>query len=74
MKTEEGWRMYTEINQLIKMGLRKSQIARKLKISRPTLNKYISMSTDEFNELVCGMQERSKKPDQYGDEILCWLK
>jgi transposase len=74
LKTEEGWRMYTEINQLIKMGLRKSQIARKLKISRPTLNKYISMSTDEFNELVCGMQERSKKPDQYGDEILCWLK
>ena len=24
MKTEEGWHMYTEINQLIKMGLKVS--------------------------------------------------
>ena len=32
--------MYTEINQLIKMGLKKSQIARKMRISRPTLDKY----------------------------------
>ena len=74
MKTEEGWRMYTEMNQLINMGLRKSQIARRLKISRPTLNKYLSMSSDEFEQLVCSVQERSKKPEPFKDEILCWLK
>lgn len=44
MKTEEGWHMYTEINQLIKNGLKKSQIARKLSISRPTLDKYLAMT------------------------------
>ena len=74
MKTEEGWRMYTEMNQLIHMALRQSQIARRLKISRPTLNKYLSMSSDEFEQLVCSVQERSKKPEPFKGEILCWLK
>ena len=67
LKTEEGWRMYTEMNQLINMGLEspKSEI----KISRPTLNKYLSMSSDEFEQLVCSVQERSKKPEPFKDEI-----
>ena len=71
MKTEEGWRMYTEINQLIKMGLKKSQIARKMRISRPTLDKYLAMSPDEFDEYLCGMQERRKKPEPFEEDILC---
>ena len=74
MKIEKGWRMYTEINQLIDMGLNKSQIARKLNISRPTLDKYLAMSPDEFNEYLLGLKERSKKPEQFKEDILCWLK
>jgi transposase len=74
LKTEERWRMYTEINQLIKMGLNKSQIARKMRISRPTLDKYLAMSTEEFNEYLCGMRERSKKPEPFEEYILCWLR
>ncbi len=65
--------MYTDIQTLKEMGLNKSQIARKLGISRPTLNKYYDMVADEYNKRLEGMQERSKKPDKYYDEILDWL-
>jgi len=74
LKIEEGWRMYTEINQLIKMGLKKSQIARKMTISRPTLDKYLAMSPHEFDKYLCEMRERSKKPEPFKEYILCWLK
>ncbi|NLC67842.1 MAG: IS21 family transposase [Clostridiaceae bacterium] len=66
--------MYTEINQLIKIGLNKSQVARKMKISRPTLDKYLAMSPDEFDRYLYGLKERSKKPDPFEEDILCWLK
>lgn len=65
--------MYIEIQQLKMLGLNKSQIARKLNISRPTVNKYISMTTDEFNNAMNNMNQRSKKPDAYKSEILDWL-
>ena len=65
MKKEEGWRMYTEINQLKNLGLNKSQIARGLSISRPTLDKYLEMSQEEFEEFILGVQERSKKADLF---------
>jgi transposase len=74
LKKEEGWHMYSEINQLIKMGLKKSQIARKLNISRPTLDKYLEMPPDEFDRFVCRTQERSRKPEPFKNDILCWLK
>lgn len=73
MKREKGWKMYTDIQSLKEKGLNKSQIARKLGISRPTLNKYYNMDADEYNKMLDGMQERSKKPDKYHDEILDWL-
>lgn len=56
------------------MGLKKSQIARKMKISRPTLDKYLAMSPDEFNEYLSELKERSKKPEPFESEILRWLK
>lgn len=74
MKKEEGWRMYIEIKQLKNMGLKKSQIARRLSISRPTLDKYIDMSQEEFDEFICSVQERSRKADPFKDDILCWLE
>ncbi|HZJ82296.1 MAG TPA: IS21 family transposase [Clostridia bacterium] len=73
MKREKGWKMYTDIQSLKETGLNKSQIARKLGISRPTLNKYYDMDADEYNKNLEEMQERSKKPDKYHDEILDWL-
>lgn len=65
--------MYTDIQSLKEEGLNKSQISRKLGISRPTLNKYYDMDAGEYNKQLEGMQERSKKPDKYHDEILDWL-
>jgi len=62
--------MYTDIQYLKEKGLNKSQIARSLGISRPTLNKYYDMDADEYNNRLEGMQNRSKKPDKYHDEIL----
>lgn len=73
MKRKKGWKMYTDIQSLKEMGLNKSQIARKLGISRPTLNKYYDMDADEYNKTLEGMQKRNKKPDKYHDEILGWL-
>ena len=61
MKKEEGWHMYSEIKHLKKIGL-KSQIARKLDINRPTVNKYLNMSTDEFEEFIEGIQVRKRSP------------
>jgi len=73
LNKEEGWKMYTEIQYLKEMGLNKSQIARKLGISRPTVYEYFDMSVDEYDKRLEEMQQRSKKLDQYHDEILAWL-
>jgi len=74
LKKEVGWRMYIKIKELLELGLNKSQIARYLGISRPTLYKYINMTPDEFEEKLKEMKTRQKKPDKYHDEILSWLK
>jgi transposase len=73
LKKEQGWEMYIEIQQLKKLGLTISQIARKLGISRPTVYEYINITPDEFNKRLEEMQQRSKRPDQYHDKILSWL-
>ena len=74
LKTEEGWKMYIEIQELKKKGFSKSKIASMLKISRPTVIKYINMTPDEFNQEMLLQKSRSKKPDVYHDEILNWLR
>ena len=56
-----------------KMGLNISQISRKLGISRPTVYEYINMTPEEFDKRLEKMSKRSKKPEQYHDEILSWL-
>lgn len=66
--------MYSEIKLLKEIGLKKSQIARKLNISRPTINKYLKMSPDEFEGFIKEMKVRKKKPEPYSNEILSWLK
>jgi len=44
---EEKLVLYIEIKQLKERGLNPSQIARQLKISRPTVYEYLSMSYEE---------------------------
>ena len=73
MTTEEGWRMYNEIQDLKKIGLNKSQIARSLEISRPTVIKYYGMTPDEFAQGLDSMHTREKKPERFHDKILDWL-
>lgn len=73
MKTEEGWRMYNEIQDLKKNGLNKSQISRRLGISRPTVIKYYSMDADGFKEEMEDMHTRERKPEKFHTEILDWL-
>jgi DNA-binding NarL/FixJ family response regulator len=43
---------YLEIKQLKKIGLNVSQIARKLKISRNTVYKYMDFNPQEINDLI----------------------
>jgi len=74
LKKETGWKMYLEIQQLKKMGLKISQIARKMSISRPTVYEYLNMRPEEFEERLNRLQQRAKKPDRYHNEILEWLK
>ena len=66
--------MHMKIQQLKEMGFNKSQIARRLNISRPTLNKYYDLNTEEFKEVLQSMSTRTKKADKYHDKILNWLK
>ncbi|AZO96684.1 IS21 family transposase [Halocella sp. SP3-1] len=66
--------MYTRLQELLEIGLNKSQIARHLGISRPTLYEYLNLTPDEFEERLNGMQIRKKKADVYKDLILSWLR
>ena len=66
--------MYSKIHELVNLGLNKSQIARHTGLSRPTVIKYLSLSPDELKESLDQSKERSKKPDQYQDELLNWLR
>lgn len=66
--------LYVEIHQLYKQGLNVSQIAKQLKISRPTVYKYLSMSFEEAEDWLVTLSQRSKKLDPYQDWILAWLE
>ncbi len=63
MNKMERWNMYLEIQQLKKLGLNKSQIARRLGISRNTVYKYINMTPEEFEDMLEHMEVRQKKLD-----------
>lgn len=70
---EEKLVLYIEIHQLRERKLRISQIARKLRISRNTVYKYLNMTFDEaVNEF--GPIERKRKLDPYRDWIVTWLQ
>ena len=66
--------IYQEIHRLKRMGFSKSQIAKKLKISRNRVIDYLEMTPDQFAEFIASLQNRAKKLDPYRDYILMWLK
>jgi len=70
----DGYKVYIQLQQLKEMGFSKSQIARQLEISRPTLNKYYDLNIDEYEQLLQSMTTRAKKADQYHDWILNYLR
>ncbi|MBO8138828.1 MAG: IS21 family transposase [Desulfotomaculum sp.] len=74
MKKEERWKMYFKIQDLKKINLNISQIARHLGISRNTVYKYINMTPEEFQQCLERRETKKKKLDPYRDEILGWLK
>lgn len=70
---EEKLMVYLEIHQLRKQRLRVSQIAKRLRISRTTVYKYLEMTFEEaVEEFEPG--DRKKKLDPYRDWIVNWLR
>lgn len=70
---EEKLVLYIEIHQLRERRFRITQIAKRLKISRNTVYKYLEMSFEEaVNEF--GHTQRKKKLDPYQDWIVNWLR
>lgn len=74
MKLIERWHMYFSIQQMKKKGLKVSQIARHLGISRNTVYKYLSMTPDEFKIFMEKMETQKKKLDQFEQDIVQWLR
>ncbi len=66
--------MYFAIQEQKKLGLRKSQVARNLNLSRNTVMKYWNMSVDEYKQFLESLETRSKKLDSFETEILSWLR
>lgn len=74
MTNYERWKMYNEIQTLKEMGLKVSQIARRLGISRNTVYAYLDATPDDIERLNLDRQTRQKKLDTYKNKILDWLK
>jgi transposase len=66
--------MYIEIYQLKQLGLTVSQIARKLKISRNTVYKYLHMSPEEMQTFIESVKTRRKKLDPVEPQVVQWLR
>lgn len=74
MKTEKGWTMFNEIWSLKKQGFKKTQIAKRLSISRPTVIKYFKMSPDEYQICLEGQKVRTKKTACLENEVLAMIR
>ena len=66
----KGIKMYTQIKILKDDGFKKARVARKLKISRNTVDKYWNMSLDEYEKTKLESAKRSGILDDYEDFIL----
>lgn len=66
--------MYSKIHTLYKQGFDISKIARKLKLSRTTVYRYLNKTPDEMAIWLASTQKRLKKLDFHREEILSWLE
>jgi transposase len=73
LEIEEGWKMYIEIHQLKEKGFSHTKIAKMLKISRPTVVKYVHMNPKTFQSTMESYTQRVKKPAVFHENILAWL-
>jgi len=74
MNSKERWKMYYEIQSLKEMGLKVSQIARRLGVCRNTVYAYLDAAPEDVEKINRDRQTRHKKLDIYQMEILDWLK
>jgi transposase len=74
MNQAERWQMYSKIQELKRLNLKISQIARHVGISRNTVYKYINMTPQEYQQELERRETRKKKLDDYKSKILSWLK
>jgi len=71
---EEKLVLYVKICELRKRKFKVAQIAKELKISRPTVYKYLEMTFDEAKAYTEQSLGKKKKLDHYKDWILAWLE
>lgn len=69
----KGYRVYSQIQQLKEKGFKKANVAKQLGINRRTVDRYWNMLADEY-EANANQICRMKLLDEYGDNILLWLK
>lgn len=67
--------LHIKIHQLHQRKFKIAQIAKELKISRPTVYKYLNMTFEEVKRHSEELsQSRVKKLDLYKDWIIAWLE
>ncbi|WP_156847971.1 IS21 family transposase [Marinococcus halotolerans] len=66
--------LYVKIQELHKRKLKVTQIAQELKISRPTVYKYLEMTLQEARAFIEQPHRRTKKLDEHSDWIRAWLE
>lgn len=69
----KGYRVYSEIQQLREKGFKKANVAKQLGINRRTVDRYWSMTADEY-ETNASHISRTKILNEYEDCVLLWLK
>lgn len=70
----DKFEMYIQIRGMVNQRYSVSAIARKLKISRNTVYKYLEKSPDEMAEWTASTMIRTKKLDIHKELILNWLR
>lgn len=70
----KDWQMYYQIQKLKALGFKRNAVKRKLGINPRTIAKYWDMSAEEFQRAQESSSARTKKPDEYRNDIIDWLK
>jgi transposase len=68
------WMNYSEIQELKRRGLKKTQVARHLNLNRETVTVYWDMAPQEYATRLENTKERTKKASCYKDYVLECLR